>query len=84
MTSAEIFEIFFHRKCQVCGGRKRQSSAFCTWCYRELPKALQNSLWKTFGNGFEESYQACSSWFRTHPLKTRKQGKQPGLFEEKA
>ena len=84
MTSDEIFAVFMSRKCEVCGGTKRQSTAFCTWCYRELPKALQNSLWKRFGSGFEEAFMACLSWFRTHPLKTRKSGEQPKLFEEKA
>lgn len=80
MESAEIFEFFCGRKCQVCGGGKRQGSAFCTWCYRELPKALKSSLWKRFGAGFEEAYQGSLSWFRTHPLPTRKSGSQQGLF----
>ncbi len=80
MESAEIFEIFCARKCHVCGGGKRRGTAFCTWCYRELPKALQNSLWKRFGSGFEEAYMGSLSWFRTHPVKTRKSGEQPDLF----
>lgn len=84
MTSEEIWDIFHGLKCAVCGGHKRRATAFCTWCYRELPKALQSSLWKRFGSGFEEAYQACLSWFRTHPVKTRKQGAQESLFGEKA
>lgn len=84
METDEIFEIFCSRKCQVCGGGKRNGAAFCTWCYRELPRALQSSLWKRFGSGFEEAYQACLSWFRTHPVKTRAKGQQESLFREKA
>jgi hypothetical protein len=84
MESAEIFEIFCARRCQVCGGGKRNGAAFCTWCYRELTRALQSSLWKRFGSGFEEAYHACLSWFREHPRPTRKNGEQPKLFEEKA
>jgi len=30
----------------------------------------------------QEAYHACLSWFRTHPVKTRKQGEQPSLFHE--
>lgn len=82
--SSEIFDTFMARKCEVCRGRKVSGSAFCRWCYRELPKALQSSLWKRFGSGFEEAYQASLSWFRTHPVETRKQGAQESLFGEKA
>ncbi len=84
MNSKEIIDVFLGLRCDVCGGHKRKATAFCTWCYRELPKALQSSLWKRFGSGFEEAYQACLSWFRTHPVETRKQGEQSGLFKENA
>jgi hypothetical protein len=82
VSSTAIFAAFMARKCPVCGGYKREQSAFCTWCYRELPKALQLSLWKAFGEGFEEEYQASLSWLHTHPVKMRKSGEQPTLFKE--
>ncbi len=84
MNPEEIIAVLFGKRCQVCGGTKKRNAAFCTWCYRELPKALQSSLWKRFGDGFEEAYMACLSWFRTHPVKTRKSGEQPTLFKENA
>lgn len=83
MESSEIFAIFAGVKCQACEGHKSRNNAFCPFCYRELPKALQSSLWKRFGSGFEEAYQACLSWFRTHPWQGEHRAKQQGLFEEK-
>lgn len=84
METNEILEVFLGEKCAGCGGKKRRHNAFCTWCYRELPAALKSSLWKRFGQGFEEAYQASLSWFRTHPFQGVHRAKQKGLFEEKA
>ena len=84
MESAEIFSAFAGTTCAGCGGTKRKANAFCTFCYRELPAALKNSLWKRFGQGFEEAYQACLSWFRTHPFQGEHRAKQKTLFEEGA
>ena len=82
MESSEIFSAFEGTKCEGCGGTKRRHHAFCSWCYRELPKALQNSLWQRFGSGFEQAYVACLSWFRTHPFQGEHRAKQKTLFEE--
>jgi hypothetical protein len=35
-------------------------------CYRRLPAALRQSLWKRFGEGFEQAYHGCLSWFRVN------------------
>lgn len=80
MESREIFEVFLGNTCQGCDGHKRRHTAFCSWCYRELPAALKSSLWKKFGSGFEEAYHACLSWFRTHPLQGEHRAKQQSLF----
>jgi hypothetical protein len=82
MESAEIFAIFAGTRCAGCGGTKRRHNAFCPWCYRELPAALKQSLWKRFGSGFEEAYQASLSWFRTHPFQGVHRAKQEALFRE--
>ncbi|HLZ49248.1 MAG TPA: hypothetical protein VKP61_00720 [Candidatus Acidoferrum sp.] len=84
MESNEIFAIFAGTRCAGCGGSKRRNQAFCVWCYQELPAALKQSLWKRFGSGFEEAYQACLSWFRTHPFQGEHRAKQQWLFEEKS
>jgi hypothetical protein len=74
METREIWLEFTGHKCRGCGGNKWIMTAFCPICYRELPQALRTSLWKRFGSGFEEAYQACLSWFRLHPV-TRPTGK---------
>jgi hypothetical protein len=84
MTTFEIFEAFVGTHCAGCGGDKQKRNAFCLPCYRQLPKALQSCLWKRFGAGFEEAYQACLSWFREHPLQGEHRAKQKKLFEESA
>jgi len=82
VESREIFEAFVSTKCAGCAGSKRRHNAFCSRCYRELPKALQNALWQRFGLGFEQAYMGCLSWFRTHPLQGEHRAKQKGLWED--
>ena len=82
MESSEIFAIFADTHCQGCGSMKRRHAAFCTNCYRQLPAALKSSLWKRFGSGFEEAYQASLSWFRTHPFQGEHRARQKGLWED--
>ena len=81
MESNEIFAAFVSKHCAACDGSKRPHNAFCTHCYAELPRALKQSLWKRFGQGFEEAYQGSLSWFRTHPFQGEHRAKQKSLFE---
>ena len=80
MTSGDIVGDFFSRTCRACGGEKRKLRAFCTACYHQLPLALQHSLWKRFGSGFEEAYQASLSWFREHPFQGEHRAQQKEMF----
>jgi hypothetical protein len=82
MESQAIFESFVSTVCPECGATKRKRNAFCLPCYRQLPRALKSSLWKRFGSGFEEAYQACLSWFRLHPFQGVHRAKQKSFFEE--
>lgn len=82
MESSDIFAAFMSVRCAGCDGVKRERNAFCLSCYRQLPRALQSSLWKRFGQGFEEAYQACLSWFRTHPFQGVHRAKQKSLWED--
>ena len=66
MEDREVFADFMSTGCAGCGGVKRQRNAFCVPCYRRLPPALRQSLWKRFGSGFEQAYHACLSWFRVN------------------
>ena len=82
MESRDIFDRFCGIRCQGCGGLKRRHNAFCVSCYRQLPPGLKASLWKRFGSGFEEAYQACLSWFREHPFQGEHRAQQKGLWED--
>ena len=82
MESDAIFAEFAGTRCAGCGGTKRRHNAFCVWCYRELPAALKQSLWKRFGSGFEEAYQGCLSWFREHPWQGQHRAQQKDLWED--
>ena len=84
MESSEIFEAFSSTRCAGCAGSKRKFNAFCLPCYRQLPRALKSCLWKRFGSGFEEAYQASLSWFREHPFQGAHRAKQKSFFGESA
>lgn len=81
METHEIWQAFISTTCAGCGGRKKERNAFCLLCYRQLPKLMQHSLWKRFGDGFENAYQGSLSWFRIHPLQGEHRAKQQKLFE---
>jgi hypothetical protein len=82
MESSDIFAAFTSTHCAGCGGTKRVRNAFCIHCYRELPRALQSSLWQKFGPKFEQAYVASLSWFRTHPWQGEHRAKQESLWKE--
>jgi hypothetical protein len=84
MNTEDTFHAFAEKRCAGCGGEKQKYNAFCLPCYRQLPKALQSSLWKKFGSGFEEAYHGSLSWFREHPLQGAHRAKQQKLFGESA
>jgi hypothetical protein len=82
METSDIFAAYTGKKCQApgCGGAKSGFSAFCKWCYAELPQALRVALHQNFGEKFEQAYVASLSWFRTHPLQGVHRAKQEKLF----
>lgn len=82
MESRDIWNAFMSERCAGCEGVKCRRNAFCRACYAQLPAALKSSLWKRFGSGFEEAYQACLSWFRVHPLQGEHRARQKGLWED--
>jgi hypothetical protein len=82
MESRDIFDAFISKYCAGCHGAKAPRRPFCIDCYQQLPKALQRSLWKKHGDGFDQAYMACLSWFRTHPLQGNHRARQESLFEK--
>lgn len=67
---------------RAVAGSSADGGRFCLDCYQQLPRALKSCLWKRFGSGFEEAYQACLSWFREYPLQGAHRARQKALFEE--
>jgi len=50
---------FIGRICPVCARAKPKNNAFCRACYFALPRVMRFSLWKRFGEGFEQAYLAA-------------------------
>lgn len=57
MTPLEILQAFRSDKC-ICGAKKKPQMSHCRKCYYRLPFDLRQSLYKRFGQGYEEAYQA--------------------------
>ena len=74
METSEIYECFAGTHCLSCGGLKGRNRPFCLNCDRQLPRALRKALWaRTFRQGFEESFHAALSWFRTNPVGSQRE-----------
>jgi len=44
----------------LCGRPKARRYAFCFRCYASLPRDMQRALWRRFGQGYEEAYDAAA------------------------
>jgi hypothetical protein len=61
-------------KCRNCGKPKEKAQSFCKPCYLDLPKQIQNDLWKPFGSGYEEAVLTARRWQKDEMIRDR-QGK---------
>lgn len=50
----------------LCDQTKERGKAFCYRCYRELPTAMQRSLYRPLGLGFEAAYEEAVTWLQAH------------------
>jgi len=66
MKSSEILRVFVGEKCTACGRGKQKNTGFCGHCYHRLPKEMQSALWRRFGEGFEEAFDAAAKWLSDH------------------
>jgi hypothetical protein len=64
VKSSDILRDFVGCKCSVCGAWKGKNNGFCVRCYRSLPKAMQDALWRRFGAGYEEAFIAAQKWLK--------------------
>ena len=56
-------EEFRSEEC-FCGREKRPKHSFCFSCYKKLPKEMQRALWRHFGRGYEQAYEAAHEYLR--------------------
>jgi hypothetical protein len=59
-----ILKDFLGTVCSGCGGTKITRMSHCRACYRALPKAMQDALWKRFGEGYEAAFTESTAWLR--------------------
>jgi hypothetical protein len=48
-------------ECQ-CGKAKKSGHSFCWECYKSLPNDMQRALYRRYGYGYEEAYDAAVKW----------------------
>ena len=63
MSRQELLRELAGRKC-ICGKTKKAKQTFCYGCYRRLPHELKHSLYRRFGEGYEEAYAASERILR--------------------
>ena len=49
-------------ECAVCQNRKNPKQSFCVRCYYDLPYEMRAELYRRFGGGYEEAYDAAKSF----------------------
>jgi len=58
MTDREIIVSFRSTTC-LCGKPKQEMQSFCYKCYKSLPLPMRNNLYRRFGSGYEQAYEAA-------------------------
>ena len=49
----------------LCGRSKKPRFAFCYQCYKKLPPDMQRALYKPFGGGYEQAFEAACKWLQS-------------------
>lgn len=52
-------DVFRSETCEACGAPKHSGKCFCYGCFKSLSHSLQRGLYKRFGAGYEEAYDAA-------------------------
>lgn len=58
MTSVEMLQELARDRCR-CGAFKGPHRSFCHDCFKHLPYHLQGGLYKRFGQGYEQAFEAA-------------------------
>ena len=54
--------------CPACARRKVRDRTFCRLCYYALPQQLQRDLYRKFGSGYEQAFDASVSALNAQAL----------------
>ena len=49
-------------KCGICGNAKVRGQSLCKVCYFKLDMPMRQTLYKSFGHGYEEAYIEAKEW----------------------
>lgn len=50
--------------CPACGKNKGTGKSFCSTCYYLLPQENRNALYRLFGDGYLEAYDAAIEFLK--------------------
>jgi hypothetical protein len=59
-----ILEDFLGTKCSGCGARKKPKMSHCRNCYYALPEGMRLALYRRFGAGYEEAFEASTKFLQ--------------------
>jgi hypothetical protein len=62
MEKRTVLDDFLGNECAACGGFKRTRMSHCGICYHRLPLEMQSTLYRRFGDGYEDAFAASTAW----------------------
>lgn len=68
---SELIQELAGKVCR-CDRPKRPRMTFCRGCYFALPASMRQDLYKRFGEGYEDAYEAAVAYLAD--IETRKAG----------
>lgn len=60
-----IMRDFLSTVCSICTGQKQKNQSFCRNCFYRLPEEMRRSLYKRFGMGYEQAFEAAQAFLRS-------------------
>jgi hypothetical protein len=52
--------------CPGCNCMKKRGQSLCKECYRSLPQATRNALYRTFGDGYLDAYDSALEYLKAN------------------
>ena len=60
----EILHVLSSSVCESCGNPKSPRKSHCRACYFALPPRMRSALYRSFGHGYEEAYEASLGFLK--------------------